>query len=95
MAKKFADLRAGMSPQAQVESATRAEAMLRSMEVPGGVNRAEGEASDGPSAAGLEVDGGRDDLSTHCHLMRNKTFRIVKFNQQSGRRPRTTGVGRA
>ena len=73
MAKKFADLRAGMSPQAQADSAARAEAMLRSMEVPGGVNRAEGEASDGPSAAGLEVDGGRDDLSTHRHLVSPKS----------------------
>ena len=59
MAKKFADLRAGMSPQAQADSAARAKAMQRSMTVPGGVNRAEGEARGGSSAAGLEVDSGR------------------------------------
>ena len=67
MAKKFADLRAGMSPRAQAESAARAEAMLRSMNVPGGTNLANGEAIDGSSAAGLEVDSGRADLSTHRH----------------------------
>ena len=55
MAKKFADLRAGMSPRAQAESAARADAMLHSMEVQGGPVLADGQAPTGSPVPNLET----------------------------------------
>ena len=55
MAKKFADLRVGMSPQAQADSAARAEAMLRSMEVQGGSDPADGQTQTCSALPNLET----------------------------------------